>query len=63
MEYATHEWVGRFNNRQLLEPVGHIPPANAEANVYAALKTEAMAALLRLSASGKPGAVQSHVNL
>lgn len=33
-----------FNNRRLLEPIGNIPPAEAEANFYAALETEAMAA-------------------
>tara|TARA_B100000378_G_scaffold109887_1_gene88109 strand:+ start:455 stop:613 length:159 start_codon:yes stop_codon:yes gene_type:complete len=30
VEYATLEWVDWFNNRQLLEPIGHIPPAQAE---------------------------------
>jgi transposase InsO family protein len=44
VEYATLEWVDWFNNRRLLEPIGNIPPAEAEANVYAALKTEPMAA-------------------
>lgn len=34
----------RFNNRHLPEPVGSIPPAKAEANHYAALKTHTMAA-------------------
>ena len=36
VEYATLEWVDWFNNRRLLEPVGNIPPAEAEANYYAA---------------------------
>jgi len=40
------EWVDWFNNRRLLEPIGNIPPAEAEANFYAALETEAMAAQL-----------------
>src|SRR5690606_26995431 len=44
VEYATLEWVDWFNNRRLLAPIGHIPPAAAEANFYAALETEAMAA-------------------
>ncbi|MCU7430630.1 IS3 family transposase [Paracoccus denitrificans] len=44
VEYATLEWVDWFNNRRLLEPIGNIPPAEAEANFYAALETEAMAA-------------------
>lgn len=43
-EYATLEWIDWFNNRRLLEPIGNIPPAEAEANFYAALETEAMAA-------------------
>jgi putative transposase len=47
VEYATLEWVDWFNNRRLLEPIGNIPPAEAEANFYAALETEPMAAQLR----------------
>ena len=45
VEFATLEWVDWFNNRRLLEPIGNIPPAEAEANFYAALDgTRAMAA-------------------
>ncbi len=44
VEYATLEWVDWFNNRRLLEPIGNIPPAEAEANFYAALETDAMTA-------------------
>ena len=44
VEYATLEWVDWFNNRRLLEPIGNIPPTEAEANFYAALETEPMAA-------------------
>lgn len=44
VEYATLEWADWFNNRRLLEPIGNIPPAEAEANFYAALETEDMAA-------------------
>jgi transposase InsO family protein len=44
VEYATLEWVDWFNNPRLLEPIGNIPPAEAEANFYAALETEPMAA-------------------
>lgn len=32
VEFATLEWVDWFNNRRLLEPIGNIPPAEAEAN-------------------------------
>jgi transposase InsO family protein len=35
VEYATLEWVDWFNNRRLLEPIGNIPPAEAEARYYA----------------------------
>ena len=44
VEFATLEWVDWFNNRRLLESIGNIPPAEAEANFYAALETPAMAA-------------------
>lgn len=44
VEDATLEGVDWFNNRRLLEPIGNIPPAEAEANFYAALETEPMAA-------------------
>lgn len=35
VEMATLEWVDWFNNRRLLEPIGNIPPVEAEANYYA----------------------------
>ena len=38
------EWVDWFNNRRLLEPIGNIPPAEAEANYYATLDEPRMAA-------------------
>ncbi len=38
------EWVDWFNNRRLLEPIGNIPPAEAEADFYAALVSNAVAA-------------------
>ena len=44
VEYATLEWVDWFNNRRLIEPVGNIPPAEAEANFYATLERTDMAA-------------------
>jgi hypothetical protein len=36
VEYATLEWVDWFNYRRLLEPIGNIPPAEAEDQYYAA---------------------------
>jgi len=44
MEFATLEWVDWFNRRRILEPVGNISPAEAEARYYAALKETALAA-------------------
>ncbi len=44
VEFATLEWVDWFNNRRLLEPIGNIPPAEAEANYYAMLDDRPMAA-------------------
>lgn len=32
VELATLEWVAWFNHHRLLEPIGGIPPAEAEAN-------------------------------
>jgi putative transposase len=31
VEYATLEWVDWFNHRRLLQPIGHVPPAEFEA--------------------------------
>jgi putative transposase len=44
VEFATLEWVDWFNHRRLLEPIGNIPPAEAEERYYAMLETPAMAA-------------------
>ena len=44
INYAMLQWVDWFNNRRLLESIGNIPPAEAEANIYATLETEPMAA-------------------
>ena len=34
VEFGTLEWVDWWNNRRLLEPIGMIPPAEAEAAYY-----------------------------
>ena len=34
VELATLEWVSWFNTQRLLGSIGHIPPAEAEANYY-----------------------------
>jgi putative transposase len=44
VELATLEWVDWFNHRRLLEPIGNIPPAEAEASYYQQLTVSAMAA-------------------
>jgi putative transposase len=44
VEFATLEWVDWFNNRRLLEPIGNIPPAEAEARYHARINERAMAA-------------------
>ena len=44
IEFATLEWVDRFNNQRLLEPIGNIPPAEAAQRYYAMLEQSAMAA-------------------
>ena len=44
VEYATLEWVDWFNNRRLLEPIGNIPPAEAEAAYYAGVEEQPIAA-------------------
>jgi putative transposase len=44
VEFATLEWVDWFNNRRLLEPIGNIPPAEAEERYYAMMAETAVAA-------------------
>ncbi|WP_068317695.1 integrase core domain-containing protein, partial [Aliiruegeria sabulilitoris] len=44
VEFATLEWVDWFNNRRLLEPIGNVPPAEAEARFYAQSDELAMVA-------------------
>jgi putative transposase len=34
VELATLQWVAWFNHHRLLEPIGYIPPVEAEANYY-----------------------------
>ena len=41
LELATLEWVSWFNQHRLLEPIGYIPPAEAEANYYRHLASQA----------------------
>src|ERR1700744_5090000 len=52
VEYATLEWVDWFNHRRLLEPIGHVPPAEFEEAYHRQQSGQAIAALL------KPGALR-----
>jgi putative transposase len=40
LELATLEWVSWFNHHRLLEPIGYIPPAEAEENYYRQLASQ-----------------------
>jgi transposase InsO family protein len=44
VEFATLEWVAWFNNVRLLEPLGHVPPAEFEQVYYQAHVTPVMVA-------------------
>ena len=44
VEFATLEWVDWFNHRRLLEPIGNIPPAEAEQRYFAMLDQMKIAA-------------------
>jgi transposase InsO family protein len=41
VELATLEWVAWFNHHHLLEPIGYMPPAEAEAVYYRQLASRA----------------------
>jgi transposase InsO family protein len=44
VELATLEWVDWFNHRRLLEPIGYIPPAEAEAHYWQQQNRQALQA-------------------
>lgn len=44
VEFATLKWVHWFNHHRLLEPIGHIPPAEKEAAYYRAATESAVTA-------------------
>jgi transposase InsO family protein len=44
VEFATLEWIDWFNNRRLLEPLGHVPPAEFEEMYYEEQEGSAMEA-------------------
>ena len=45
VELATLEWVSWFNHHRLLEHIGYIPPAEAEANYYRQLANQVTTAV------------------
>jgi len=47
VEFATLEWVDWFNNRRLLEPIGHVPPAEYEEVYYHSQEGPVMVAGLK----------------
>ncbi len=57
---SSRRWNGWiwFNNRRLLEPIGNIPPAEAEERYYASWRPSHGSVNSNQPASGKPGAVQ-----
>jgi putative transposase len=44
VEFATLEWVDWFNTRRLFEPIGNVPPIEAETRYYAQTRVTALAA-------------------
>jgi hypothetical protein len=57
VEYATLEWVDWFNHRQLLEPIGNMPPAEFEASYYHSTGQLPMSARLKPEGFRKSRAV------
>ena len=49
VEYATLEYVDWFNHRRLLEPIGHIPPAEKEAEYHQQQARVQLAGLVTLT--------------
>ena len=56
VEFASLEWIDWFNNRRLLEPIGNVPPAEAEERYYAMLEQPPWPRDSNKIASGNPGA-------
>jgi hypothetical protein len=52
VEFATLEWVDWFNHRRLLEPIGNIPPAEAEARYHAQIAGQENAEISSILGSG-----------
>ena len=57
VEFATLEWADWFNSRRLLEPIGNMPPAEAEDRCYA-MPDGPGPRDLNQTVSGRAGAIQ-----
>jgi putative transposase len=57
VELATLEWVSWFNHHRLLEPIGYIPPAEAEANYW---RQQAQASITSKPAYGSAAGGLNH---
>lgn len=55
VELATLEWVSWFNHHRLLEPIGYIPPAEAEANYWQQQSQARTASRSRYAATSQEG--------
>jgi hypothetical protein len=63
VEIAALEWIDCFNHGRLLEPIGNIPPAEAEERCYAEQETSALAAKVsKKPAFGNVGAVHGELS-
>ncbi len=59
VEMATLRWVDWFNNHRLFGPIGHIPPAEAEANTMQPSRPSTWSHDSNETASGKPGTLHA----
>ncbi|GJE62543.1 hypothetical protein MPOCJGCO_4676 [Methylobacterium trifolii] len=54
-QFATPDWVDWYNTCRLLEPIGNVPPAEAEARYFAQIEGQALAAQLKPNGLWKTG--------
>jgi hypothetical protein len=57
IEMATRRWVDWFNNDRLYGPIGHIPPAEAEAKTMLPNRTSIWSRGSNQTVADNPGAV------
>ena len=58
---TTLEWVNWFNNRRLLEPIGNIPPAEAEERLLRHAGTTCHGGVTQTKWPDEPGAVHLQI--